>query len=114
MKGPKKPLANEDAYFQEQERKLIEKLRTERELRIRDEEVQEKAAEREKLKKLHWMSCPKCGHGMAERELSGIQVDVCSHCEGIFFDRGELEDLFLKQQTKQRTGFFRKILGLGE
>jgi hypothetical protein len=114
MPVAKRPHANEESYFQEQERKLIEKLREEREQRIREEEAQEKAAERDRLKKLHWMSCPKCGHGMEERELSGIQVDVCTHCEGIFFDRGELEDLFLKQQAKQRTGFFRKILGLGE
>jgi len=114
MPGTRKLRTNEDAYFQEQERKLIEKLRAEREQRIKDEEVQEKKAERERLRKLHWMSCPKCGHAMAERNLSDIQVDVCSHCEGIFFDRGELEDLFLKQQAKQRTGFFRRILGLGE
>ena len=31
MKAPRKPHGNEEAYFQEQERKLIEKLRAERE-----------------------------------------------------------------------------------
>jgi len=101
----------EDQWFFEQERKLIEKMRKEREARVRAAELKESEAEREKLRKAHWLCCPKCGHPMKEREMEGILVDVCKHCEGIYFDRGELEDLLTKRQAEEKKGFFRSLIG---
>ncbi len=37
--------------------------------------------------------CPKCQAAMRSYERSGITVDQCSECRGIFLDRGELEKL---------------------
>jgi Zn-finger nucleic acid-binding protein len=37
--------------------------------------------------------CPKCHGAMRTYERSGITVDQCSECRGIFLDRGELERL---------------------
>jgi Zn-finger nucleic acid-binding protein len=37
--------------------------------------------------------CPKCQGAMRTYERSGITVDQCSECRGIFLDRGELERL---------------------
>ncbi|TDW17912.1 zf-TFIIB domain-containing protein [Kribbella kalugense] len=37
--------------------------------------------------------CPKCRGGMRTYERSGITVDQCGECRGIFLDRGELERL---------------------
>jgi Zn-finger nucleic acid-binding protein len=37
--------------------------------------------------------CPKCQGAMRNYERSGITVDQCSECRGIFLDRGELERL---------------------
>lgn len=37
--------------------------------------------------------CPKCRGGMRTYERSGISVDQCGDCRGIFLDRGELERL---------------------
>jgi Zn-finger nucleic acid-binding protein len=37
--------------------------------------------------------CPKCQGSMRTYERSGITVDQCSECRGIFLDRGELERL---------------------
>ena len=37
--------------------------------------------------------CPKCGGEMRTYERSGVQVDQCAECRGIFLDRGELEQL---------------------
>lgn len=37
--------------------------------------------------------CPKCQGAMRSYERSGITVDQCSECRGIFLDRGELERL---------------------
>ena len=37
--------------------------------------------------------CPKCGAHMRTYERSGIHVDQCAECRGIYLDRGELERL---------------------
>lgn len=103
----------EDKWFKEQERKLIEKKRAEREAYVQEVQGRESATRREELKRLHWMCCPKCGHPMQERELVPVKVDTCTVCEGIYFDRGELETLLL-QRDEGRKGIFRRLLGLGQ
>jgi hypothetical protein len=40
------------------------------------------------------MTCPKCHGDMRVYERSGVTVDQCTECRGIFLDRGELEKLF--------------------
>jgi Zn-finger nucleic acid-binding protein len=35
--------------------------------------------------------CPKCQGLMRTYERSGVTVDQCADCRGIFLDRGELE-----------------------
>lgn len=39
------------------------------------------------------MTCPKCRGAMRQYERSGVTVDQCNECRGIFLDRGELERL---------------------
>jgi Zn-finger nucleic acid-binding protein len=39
------------------------------------------------------LTCPKCQGVMRSYERSGITVDQCTECRGIFLDRGELERL---------------------
>ena len=39
------------------------------------------------------LTCPKCESPMRSYERSGITVDQCSGCRGVFLDRGELERL---------------------
>ena len=39
------------------------------------------------------LRCPKCAAEMVTYERSGIHVDQCRECRGIFLDRGELERL---------------------
>ena len=86
MSEYEKPSRAEDEYFARQE------------LERRKKWAQEKAAsmaseEREKLKQLHYMKCPKCGMDLKEIELHGVKVDQCAHCGGVFLDAGELEQL---------------------
>ncbi|SCL15706.1 zf-TFIIB domain-containing protein [Micromonospora inyonensis] len=40
------------------------------------------------------LTCPKCQGDMRQYERSGVIVDQCGDCRGIFLDRGELEKLF--------------------
>jgi len=61
---------------------------------------------------LHWLHCPKCGSQMKEEPVvHDRKVERCTLCGGLFFDRGELEDiLFLSEE--ERKGFRIGILHL--
>ncbi|MEH0843032.1 zf-TFIIB domain-containing protein [Micromonospora sp. CPCC 205711] len=52
------------------------------------------------------LTCPKCHGDMRQYERSGIVIDQCSECRGIFLDRGELEKLFEAEANwnQQHTG----------
>ena len=39
------------------------------------------------------MTCPKCHGEMRVYERSGVTVDQCTECRGIFLDSGELDRL---------------------
>src|SRR6266700_1614965 len=91
----------EDDWFRQNEAQMMEAARNKRE-----------AAESEELRNAHWHKCNKCGHDMAVETISGIEVERCSSCGGIFFDRGELEQLLVKHED--RRGFFRRLLGYAD
>ena len=95
-----KPSKAEDEYFARQE------------LERRKKWAQEKAAsmaaeEREKLKQLHYMKCPKCGMDLREIELHGVKVDQCGNCGGVFLDAGELD-----QFEHHEQGVFNKVFSI--
>jgi len=89
----------EERYFHEKEaeqlKQMREKLDATRKQRATDQ-----------AKEIHWMKCPKCGADMSEIELEGIMVDKCVGCEGLFFDRGELELMLV---NKKALGPLRKL-----
>ena len=103
----------EEEWFLEHEKKLLSEFRKKRELAMKEAAEKEGAKKRAELKKAHWMCCPKCGHPMKEVDLMGVLVDVCSSCDGIFFDRGELEAISSKKAEEKRS-MFRKLLGFME
>ena len=39
------------------------------------------------------LTCPRCAGDMRTSERSGVVIDQCRECLGIFLDRGELEHL---------------------
>lgn len=39
------------------------------------------------------VKCPKCLGSMRPVERSGIVIDICEDCRGVYLDRGELERL---------------------
>lgn len=39
------------------------------------------------------MVCPKCQNQMRTFDKSGVHIDQCESCHGIFLDRGELEQI---------------------
>lgn len=50
------------------------------------------------------MICPRCTTPtLAELDRSGIQIDRCSRCRGVWLDRGELEKLIAESSRRQDT-----------
>ncbi len=81
---PVKPSEKEEEYFARLEFEEKKKREKERNAKL-------EADEKERLKELHHMHCPKCGMQLIEINYQGIEVDKCSSCEGIWLDAGELE-----------------------
>ncbi|HEY5649784.1 MAG TPA: zf-TFIIB domain-containing protein, partial [Nitrospiria bacterium] len=86
----------EEEYFFKKNKALIGEMREKL-----DESRSQQAAHA--AENPHWMKCPKCGKTLAEEDLAGIKVDQCTHCLGIFFDKGELELLL---EAKEPAGIF--------
>jgi hypothetical protein len=83
---PTTPSGPENEWAHRQE---AEKLKTMREQAAAETD----ASEKQRLKQLHWMRCPKCGLELAEIDFRGVLVEACFACGGLFFDAGEVEKL---------------------
>ena len=85
-----KPSNKEEEYIFRQEQE--HRRRAAREAAARQEE-----GERQRQKEAHWMHCPKCGSTLQEVEYSGVRIDQCPGCQGVFLDAGELEQVAQKE-----------------
>jgi uncharacterized protein len=83
---PVKPSEKEEEYFLRLEFEKRKKAEEEKQARLNEEE-------KAKLKELHYMHCPKCGQKLIEINYLNIPVDKCSHCDGVWLDAGELEQI---------------------
>ncbi|HET9482289.1 MAG TPA: zf-TFIIB domain-containing protein [Candidatus Polarisedimenticolia bacterium] len=101
----------EDEWFARNEEELLRQARRAHEQRLQDLTGRQIEGEARRLRELHYLKCPKCGHDMSSRTLEGIEIEECGTCQGLFFDRGELDSLLLKQ-SEERRGFFRKLIGM--
>ena len=81
---PIKPTEKEEAYFVRMEFERKKKIEM-----VHQEKLA--AKEKERLKELHHMKCPKCGMNLVESEYRSLKVDRCSACEGVWLDKGELK-----------------------
>jgi len=86
MSDYEKPSRAEDEYFAKQELERRKKWAQEQSAKMAGDE-------KERVKQLHWMKCPKCGMDLKEIELHGVTVDQCANCGGVFLDKGELDRL---------------------
>lgn len=89
----------EEEYFYFINRELIDKQRT-----YLDQVRRNKESLLEQ--KLHWMKCPKCGCQLEEVDLSGVMVDRCFSCNGVYFDKGELD---LLMEAKKPETFLTRL-----
>ena len=84
----------EDEYFARLEFERLKKLEIERQAKL-------EVAEKDRLKELHNMCCPKCGMTLVAIDYNGIEVDKCSNCEGVWLDAGELEAVSKMHEEKE-------------
>jgi uncharacterized protein len=61
------------------------------------------------------MQCPACEGELLELERSGVKIDACRQCRGVWLDRGEL-DRILERERKVVGGaddedFIREMTG---
>lgn len=49
------------------------------------------------------LRCPTCGARLVELERSGILIDACPECRGVWLDRGEL-DRILERERRVASG----------
>jgi uncharacterized protein len=82
----KKPSETEEEYFAREEAEKQRKIAIERARALAQ-------AEKEALKQLHYMHCPKCGFELKAMTFHDVHVERCFNCHGTWLDEGELERL---------------------
>jgi uncharacterized protein with PIN domain len=92
-----KEKAEEDRYFAERDRELLEKLRQ-----------QQSSAEETELRQKALMRCPKCGEKLVSLQHHEVTVEECPSCRGMWLDRGELETLAQRENESWLARFFRR------
>ena len=101
-----KPSKPEDEYF------AAEEVEAKRKLAFQQGQALA-AQQREALKKLHYMKCPKCGFDLHALDEGKVHVDSCFNCKGVFLDAGELQKLKTEATHEHRkTPLISSILDL--
>ncbi len=101
----------ENNWFKQNEILILEQAAHKRKKRMAEMAAKQGQEALDKLRTAHWMKCPKCGHDMEAVTFEGIEVESCTYCMGVFFERGEIESLLFRR-TPQRFTFYRKFFGL--
>jgi PHP family Zn ribbon phosphoesterase len=96
---PFNPSDTEDEYFKQEQIELLRRQRIEANRGVEEQE-------KDRLKKLHWMRCPKCGMELTEVDFHKVKVDHCFGCGGMFLDKGEVE----RVSSYKEPGFFGKVI----
>jgi hypothetical protein len=86
--------AREDQFFQQRDRELIEKLRT---------QAHPAAAA---------MRCPKCGEELRRRVQHEVAVEACPACHGIWLAHGELERIAKREKEGWISQWLRSLAGI--
>jgi Zn-finger nucleic acid-binding protein len=64
--------------------------------------------------------CPSCGGQLVQLERSGVRIDACRQCRGVWLDRGELDQILERERgvvagvQEDDEEFFREMTGSGE
>jgi len=98
------PMKSEDEWFAKYEIQLIRDAKRKREQIKSGKEAETKRPS-------NYLLCPIDGAKLDAKEIKDVEINICPVCEGIWLDRGELEDLIVAHD-EDKKGFFRRLLGL--
>ena len=84
-----KPSSTEEEYF------ALEEIEKKRKLALQQAE-QLAAQQREELKKLHYLKCPKCGMDLQTLAKGRVEIETCFNCHGVWLDSGELDQIVMQ------------------
>ena len=101
---PVQPTESEEAYFARLE---VER----RKLALAAPESGAAEEERQRILAVARNHCPKCGAPLVTLHHRGVEIEQCSHCQGIWLDRGELEQVLTGEPAQ---GFFGSLKRLWE
>jgi uncharacterized protein len=63
------------------------------------------------------MTCPSCGGSLVDIERSGVRIDACRQCRGVWLDRGELDRILERERSvvagADDDDFVREMTGHG-
>lgn len=54
------------------------------------------------------MNCPICNVDLVMTERSGVEIDYCPKCRGVWLDRGELDKIIERSATGPREAAFNR------
>jgi Zn-finger nucleic acid-binding protein len=66
------------------------------------------------------MQCPSCGGELVELDRSGVRIDACRQCRGVWLDRGELDRILERERKvigaadEDDDSFMREVTGAGK
>ena len=103
---PIKPHRGEEEYFAREDALKKQKLALTEAKRLLDEQ-------KEELRKLHWMHCPKCGMTLHTVKFKGVDIDRCFNCHGLWLDQGEREKIIAHDDERKGT-WMKSVLGIFE
>ena len=92
-----KEKAEEDRYFAERDKALLEKLRREK-----------RGAEESEIQQLARERCPRCGARLVAMTHHGVAVEECPAGHGMWLDQGELETLASRERDSWLARFFHR------
>ena len=64
--------------------------------------------------------CPNCSGQLVQVERSGVRIDACRQCRGVWLDRGELDSILERERSyvasthEDDEDFFREMSGKQE
>lgn len=50
------------------------------------------------------MNCPVCAVELTMSERSGVEIDYCPKCRGVWLDRGELDKIVERSSMEETAG----------
>src|SRR5262249_15578335 len=99
-----RPSRSENEYFAREDVEALRRLSQKQAHSLQSEE-------REALKSLHYLKCPKCGFDLHTLRHGEIDIETCFNCHGIWLDAGELEHI-VRQQRAGRHSVVDAVLNL--